>query len=78
MALRPPRNGLTGQKKVVDVEGEKKTLSTVEFHGMVTSTPSPDDAPEDQEYVVELWENLKVAGKNFLPTYKFIFPATNS
>lgn len=77
MELRPPRNGLTGQKKTVTVDGEKKSLSILELHGMVTSSPNPDDAPEDQEYVVELWETLKVAAKDFLPTYKFIFPAAN-
>ena len=75
MALRPPRNGLTGEKKVAKIAGESKTLSIMQLHGLVTSYPSPDDAPEDQEYVVENWENLKVAGKSFLPTYKFIFPA---
>lgn len=75
MSLRPPRNGLTGEKKAVKKDGEVKSLPIMQFHGLVTSYPSPDDAPEDQEYVVELWENLKAAGKNFLPTYKFIFPA---
>ena len=77
MELRPPRNGLTGAKKVVTVDGEKKTLSMLELHGLVTSAPNPEDPPEDQEYVVELWETLKLAGKDFLPTYKFIFPAAN-
>ena len=77
MELRPPRNGLTGAKKTVTVDGEKKTLSMLELHGLVTSTPNPEDSPEDQEYVVELWETLKLAGKDFLPTYKFIFPAAN-
>lgn len=77
MALRPPRNGLTGGKKFVKGEEGPKTLSLLELHGLVTSAPNPEDAPEDQEYVVELWENLKAAGKNFLPTYKFIFPAAN-
>ena len=75
--LRPPRNGLTGQKKVVTVDGEKKTLSMLELHGLVTSAPNPEDPPEDQEYVVELWETLKLASKDFVPTYKFIFPAAN-
>jgi mono/diheme cytochrome c family protein len=77
MALRPPRNGLTGEKKAVKVDGARKMLPVMEFHGLVISYPNPDDAPEDQEYVVELWENLKAAGKNFLPTTKFIFPAAN-
>ena len=62
---------------MVKTEGGEKALPVIGFHGMVTSYPSPDDAPEDREYVVELWENLKVAGKNFLPTTKFIFPAAN-
>lgn len=75
MELRPPRNGLTGLKKVVKTGDQTKTLPIMEMHGLVTSYPNPDDSPEDQEYVVELWENLKLAGKNFLPTYKFIFPA---
>ena len=77
MQLRPPRNGLTGRTKLVTVDGEKKNLSILELHGLVTSAPNPEDAPEDQEYVVELWETLKVAAKDFLPTYKFIFPAAN-
>ena len=77
LELRPPRNGLTGRNKQVTVDGEKKSLSIMELHGLVTSAPNPEDAPEDQEYVVELWETLKVAGKEFLPTFKFIFPAAN-
>ena len=77
MHLRPPRNGLSGGTKTVTVDGEKKALPLIDFHGLVASAPNPDDAPEDQEYVVELWETLKVAGKDFLPTYKFIFPAAN-
>ncbi len=76
-SLRPPKNGLTGAKKIVNGEGGKKTLSMLELHGLVTSAPKADEAPEDQEYVVESWENLKIAGKDFLPTYKFIFPAAS-
>lgn len=76
MALRPPRNGLTGTKKEVTIEGEKRTLSTVAFHGLVIDGPNPDDPPEQQEYVTELWENLQIAGKNFVPSSKFIFPAS--
>lgn len=77
MELRPPRDGLTGAKKVVKSENGTKSVPVIQFHGLVTSYPSPDDAPEDQEYVVELWETLKVLGKDFLPTHKFIFPAAN-
>jgi mono/diheme cytochrome c family protein len=77
MALRPPRNGLTGGKKVVTVDGEKKTLSTIGFHGLVSVGPNPEDPPEEQEYVTELWETLQVAGKQFVPSSKFIFPAAN-
>jgi len=77
MDLRPPRNGLTGRKKTVDIDGSKKILSVIELHGLVTSAPNPEDPPEDQEYVVELWETLKIAAKEFLPTQKFIFPAAS-
>ena len=76
-ALRPPRNGLTGKTKEVTVEGEKKLLSVLELHGMVTSYPNPEDDPADQEYVAETWENLVVAGKQFVPSSKFIFNVAN-
>jgi len=75
--LRPMRNGETGDFKSVKSEEGIKSLPIVQFDGMVTAAPNPEDPPEDQEYVVELWETLKVAGKEFLPTHKFIFPAGN-
>jgi len=74
LALRPPRNGLTGEKKVVKSDGGSKTLSIMAMHGLVAAAPNPDDAPEDREYTVELWEPLKIAGKLFMPTEKFSFP----
>ena len=76
-ALRPARNGMTGHQKVVTVDGEKKKLSIVELQGMVTSEPNPEDPPEDQEYVAEIWDTLQLAGKYFVPASKFIFPAAN-
>eukprot|EP00456_Euglypha_rotunda_P077349 TRINITY_DN729_c0_g1_i1.p1 TRINITY_DN729_c0_g1~~TRINITY_DN729_c0_g1_i1.p1 ORF type:complete len:1351 (+),score=347.08 TRINITY_DN729_c0_g1_i1:6541-10593(+) len=75
--LRPQQNGLTGEMKSVKTEEGIKKLPIVQFHGMVAATPDPADDPADQEYVVESWENLTVAGKDLLPTYKFIFPAAN-
>ena len=75
--LRPMREGTTGETKSVKGAGGVKSLPIVQFHGMITGVPDPADPPEDQEYVVELWESLKVAGKELFPTYKFIFPAAN-
>ena len=75
--LRPMRNGITGEKKSVKVDGAIKSLPIVQFHGMVAGVPDPEDTPEEQEYVVELWDTLSVAGKELFPTYKFIFPAAN-
>ena len=74
---RPPRDGDTKRKKEITIDGEKKMLSILEMHGLVTSEPNPEEPLEDQEYVFELWETLKIASKDFLPTYKFIFPAAN-
>ncbi len=76
--LRPLREGTTGEtKSVKGADGVVKPLPIVQFHGMIAGAPDPADPPEDQEYVVESWENLKVAGKELFPTYKFIFPAAN-
>ena len=76
--LRPMREGTTGEtKSVKGADGVVKSLPIVQFHGMIAGAPDPADPPEDQEYVVELWESLKVAGKELFPTYKFIFPAAN-
>lgn len=77
MHLRPPQNGLSGSQKVVKTEEGTKSLPVLQFGGMVISNPNPEDPPEDQEYVVELWDTIKAAGKEFLPTHKFIFPAAN-
>jgi len=75
--LRPMREGTTGETKSVKGADGVKSLPIVRFHGMIAGAPDPADPPEDQEYVVELWESLKVAGKELFPTYKFIFPAAN-
>jgi len=73
--LKPARNGLTGEQHVIKTEDGTKSLPVVGFHGLVTAYPNPDDDPEDQEYVVELWETLQVEDKELLPTSKLIFPA---
>lgn len=75
--LRPFQNGLTGEHKTVKTADGTKSLPIVEFHGMVAAYPDPEDSLEEQEYVVELWDTLNVAGKELFPTFKFIFPATN-
>ena len=75
--LRPMREGTTGETKSVKGADGVKSLPIVQFHGMIAGMPDPADPPEDQEYVVELWESLKVAGKELFPTYKFIFPAAD-
>ncbi|MDX1967646.1 MAG: c-type cytochrome [Planctomycetaceae bacterium] len=73
--LKPPRSGLTKETVVVKSGDETKTLPVVAFHGLMVATPDPEDDPEDQEYVAELWENLKVGDTSLFPTSKMIFPA---
>lgn len=73
--LKPPRDGLTKETRVVRVGGETRTLPVLAFHGLITAKPNPDDDPEDQEYVAELWETLRVGDKELVPTTKVIFPA---
>ncbi len=73
--LKPPRNPLTGEQKVVKVGDESATLPVIGFHGTVVAYPNPEDDPEDQEFITELWENLTVDGKQIFPTSKLIFPA---
>lgn len=71
--LRPVQNALTGEMKKV----KDKSLPIVQFHGMVSSYPDPEDSPDEQEYVVDTWDFLNIAGKELFPTSKFIFPATS-
>jgi mono/diheme cytochrome c family protein len=73
--LKPAKNGLTGEQRVVKIEDETKTLPVVSFHGLVVAYPNPDDDPVDQEYVAELWDTLQVGDKELFPTTKMIFPA---
>lgn len=75
LKLKPPRQGVTGESRVVKHGGETKTLPVVSFHGLVAAYPNPDDDPDDQEYVAELWETLKVGENVIVPTTKMIFPA---
>ena len=75
--LRPMRDGTTGEMKSVKVGDSMKSLPIVQFHGLVAGEPEADLPLDEQEYVVELWETLRVAGKELFPTYKFIFPATS-
>ena len=75
--LRPMRDGTTGEMKSVKVGDSMKSLPIVQFHGLVAGEPEVDLPLDEQEYVVELWETLRVAGKELFPTYKFIFPATS-
>ncbi|MBS0206666.1 MAG: c-type cytochrome [Planctomycetes bacterium] len=73
--LRPAQKGLTGHTKSIKTADGLKDLPIIQFHGMVTSAPDPDDSPEDQEYTVETWDHLDVGGKEFFPTTRFSFPA---
>ena len=71
MALRPPTQRIdVSAKKVVTAEGEKEdAFDSSSFTVSVTVNPSPDDPPDHQEYVTELWgKRCKFAGKQFLPT----------
>jgi mono/diheme cytochrome c family protein len=73
--LKPPRNGLTGEQHAVKTGDKTEMRPVVGFHGLMTAYPNPDDDPEDQEYVAELWETLQVDDKELFPTSKLIFPA---
>ncbi|GIX03493.1 MAG: hypothetical protein KatS3mg113_0499 [Planctomycetaceae bacterium] len=73
--LKPARNGLTGETRVVQHGGETAQLPVVSFRGLIMSHPNPDDDPEDQEYVAELWETLKIEERLLVPTTRLIFPA---
>jgi mono/diheme cytochrome c family protein len=73
--LKPPRNGLTDETIVVKRGDKTSRLPVVEFRGIIAAHPNPDDDPEDQEYVAELWETLQVGDKLLAPTSKIIFPA---
>lgn len=73
--LKPPKNGLTGERRVVKVDDKTESLPVIGFHGMVVAYPNPDDDPVDQEYVAELWDTLQVGDKELFPTTKLIFPA---
>jgi hypothetical protein len=73
--LKPARKAETGRTMTVSTEDGPKELPVIEFHGLVTSYPNPDDDPEEQEYVVESWNTSEVDGKLLVPTTKFIFPA---
>lgn len=73
--LKPPHLGLTGATHVVKTEDGPKSLPVVSLKGMITSYPDPEDDPEDQEYVAELWETLQVGDKQMFPSSKVIFPA---
>lgn len=75
--LRPVQNGLTGEMKSVKTEEGTKSLPIVQFHGMVSTYPDPEDSPDEQEYIVDSWDFLNIAGKELFPTSKFIFPVAN-
>jgi cytochrome c553 len=75
--LRPIQKALTGETRTVKTADGVKQLPIVQFHGMVSAYPSPDDDPADQEYITQSWDLLDVGGKELLPTHKFIFPAAN-
>lgn len=71
--LKPARNGVLGET-LMKVGDEFVPRVLVGFHGLIAAYPNPDDDPEDQEYVAELWETLKIGKFELLPTEKLIFP----
>jgi len=73
--LKPPVKADTGRTITFSTDEGPKTLPVIQFHGMVTAGPSPDDAPEDQEYIIESWNTAEIDQKLFPPTTKFNFLA---
>src|SRR5262249_19158179 len=51
MQVRPPRDART---KLKGPDGK----DAIRFHGMVVVPPNPDDDPEDQSTIYDLWEPL--------------------
>jgi cytochrome c2 len=74
MKLKPLQNGLTNQTMTT---AEKKTLPVIKFHGSLVADANKDDAPEDREYIYELWESLKLGDKYLLPGTRMLIPELN-
>lgn len=82
--LKPARKAETGKTMTVTTDEGTKTLPVIEFPGMITSYPDADAEPDEQEYVAESWNTVKLTvgadGKPLdphqllVPTSKFIFP----
>ena len=71
--LRPPRQGLTGEKVDVEIDedGETEERDVLTFHGLRLQFPEePDDPLVDQTHTFTLWENLLVGDKQIYPTKK--------
>lgn len=67
LRLKPPREVRTGE-----------TLPTgepvIEFHGLMVSTPDPEEDEEFQEYGFDLWETLLVGDRRVLPGARMLVP----
>lgn len=75
--LKPPVKAETGAHKTVQTEEGAKLLPVIALDAMITAAPNEDDAPEDQEFIIESWNTVTVDGKLLSPTTKFNFLATH-
>ncbi|NOX53500.1 MAG: hypothetical protein GXP27_03510 [Planctomycetes bacterium] len=75
LRVTPPRNGLTGERRVFNDDGEKRELPVARFRGLLYFF-DPEEDPEFQEYAYDLWEPLDLGGKLLLPGTRLLVPAS--
>ena len=72
--LKPPRAGWTGERQDFVIEEEKVNLPILSARGLRVGFPDYEEDPVDQIHTFDLWENLKIGDKQWLPGHRLVVP----
>jgi hypothetical protein len=74
LEMKPPRNGLTGEQRTLQIDGEEETAPVISFHGLIYGRPDPEFPIEDQEFYFDTWETVNVGDKQWWPGTRITVP----
>lgn len=75
--LKPPREGWTGERGDFEIDEEPMNVPVLSVRGLRVGFPDSDEDLVDQIHSFDLWENLKIGDKQWLPGHRVVVPVTS-